>query len=174
MAVTDGQPVTPPYFAFDARRNLQARPLLDEHDPPQELSLTELRVQQERGTVVLDAREPGEFAAGHLRGSLNVGLAGRFAEWAGAVIRPDQPVVLVCPPGRELEAKVRLARIGFDQVSGCLGDPLRVLLQHPEEVEHSSRLSAAELATLRAELADLGGWCLSRGGSPGRCGAAGE
>lgn len=154
-AVTEGQPVTPPYFSFDARRNLQARPLLDEHDPPPELSLTELRAQQQRGTVVLDTREPGEFAAGHLRGSLNVGLAGRFAEWAGAIVRPDQPVVLVCPPGRALEAKVRLARIGFDQVNGCLRDPLRVLLHHPEEVDHSSRLSAAELVALRAEFADL-------------------
>jgi hydroxyacylglutathione hydrolase len=46
----------------------------------------------------------------------------------------------------------RCIRVGF---APCLGDPLRVLLQHPEEVEHSSRLSAAELATRRAELADL-------------------
>jgi glyoxylase-like metal-dependent hydrolase (beta-lactamase superfamily II)/rhodanese-related sulfurtransferase len=153
-AVTEGQPLTPPYFSFDARRNLQTRPLLDERRPPPELSLPELREQQENGAVVLDTREPGEFAAGHLRGSLNVGLAGRFAEWAGDVIRPDQRIVLVCEPGRELEAKVRLGRIGFDQVIGYLRDPLGVLVQHPELVDRSSRLTAAELAARKAELAD--------------------
>ena len=121
---------------------------------PPELSLPDLREQRENGAVVLDTREPSEFAAGHLRGSLNVGLAGRFAEWVGDVIRPDQPIGLVCEPGRELEAKVRLGRIGFDQVVGYLGDPLRVLVEHPEVVECSSRLTAAELAARRVELAD--------------------
>lgn len=153
-AVTEGQPVAPPYFSFDARRNLQTRPLLDEHHPPPELSLPELREQRGNGAVVLDTREPSEFATGHLRGSLNVGLAGRFAEWVGDVIRPDQPIGLVCEPGRELEAKVRLGRIGFDQVIGYLGDPLRVLVEHPEAVECSSRLTAAELAARRVEIAD--------------------
>jgi hydroxyacylglutathione hydrolase len=154
-AVTEGQPVTPPYFTFAARRNLQTRPLLDEHRPPPPLSLPELRAQQRRGAVVLDTREPGEFAGGHLRGSVNVGLGGRFAEWAGDVVRPDQPVALVCRPGRALEATVRLARIGFDQVIGRLDDPLRVFREHPEAVVRSSRLTAAELAARQPEIADL-------------------
>jgi glyoxylase-like metal-dependent hydrolase (beta-lactamase superfamily II)/rhodanese-related sulfurtransferase len=154
-AVTEGQPLIPPYFSFDARRNLQARPLLDEHRPPPELSLAGLRAERERGALVLDTREPGEFASGHLRGSLNVGLGGRFAEWAGAVVRPDRRIVLVCEPGRALEAKVRLGRIGFDQVIGSLHDPLRAFLRHPSLVERSSRLTAAELAARRAEIVDL-------------------
>lgn len=154
-AVTEGQPLTPPYFSFDARRNLEARPLLDESRPPPELSLAALREEWARGAVVLDTREPEAFAAGHLRGALNVGLGGRFAEWAGDVIRPDQRIVLVGEPGRELEAMVRLGRIGFDDVIGHLGDPLGVLLQHPDLVECSSRLTAADLAARRAEIADL-------------------
>ena len=147
--------MTPPYFSYDARRNLQRRALLDEHRAPPQLSLPELEQRRRAGAVVLDTREPADFAAGHLRGSLNVGLGGRFAEWAGDVIRPDQPIVLVCEPGRELEAKVRLARIGFDQVNGYLTDPLRVLVGQPRSVERSSRLTAAELAARRAALAEL-------------------
>jgi hydroxyacylglutathione hydrolase len=154
-AVNEGQPLTPPYFSFDARRNLQARPLLDEHRPPPKLSLPALREEQEHDAVVLDTREPGEFGVGHLRGSLNVGLAGRFAEWAGDVVRPDQRIALVCGRGRELEAKVRLGRIGFDNVIGHLDDPLEVFLNHPEVMERSSRLTPAELAARRAEVADL-------------------
>ena len=112
--VTEGQPIAPPYFSFDARRNREQRPLLDEQQSPPPLSMSEALARQADGTVVLDTREPADFAAGHLRGSVNVGLGGRFAEWAGDVLRPDQDIVLVCEPGRELEASVRLGRIGFD------------------------------------------------------------
>ena len=80
---------------------------------------------QQAGAVVLDARDDTTFAAGHLRGSINVGLGGRFAEYAGEIMRPDTPIVLVTPPGHESEAKVRLARIGFDHVIGALGQPDR-------------------------------------------------
>jgi hydroxyacylglutathione hydrolase len=109
-AVTSGQPPAPPYFSFDAQRNLQRRPLLDEATPPPAVSFTELTAQQSRGMVVLDTREPTDFVAGHLRGSVNVGLGGRFAEYAGDVLRPDQRILLVCPAGRELEATIRLGR----------------------------------------------------------------
>ena len=67
--------------------------------------------------MVLDARDPQEFAAGHLRGSLNVPADGRFAETAGMVLTPDQEVVVIAPQDREEEVIVRLARIGFDRVA---------------------------------------------------------
>jgi len=105
--------------------------------------------------VVLDTRSPADFAAGHLAGSLNVGLEGRFAEYAGDVIRPEQAVVLVCDPGTELEARVRLGRIGFDDVAGHLCDAVAVFLEHPEIVERSSRLTAADLARRIDDLPDL-------------------
>ena len=74
------------------------------------------RAAHEAGAVLLDTRAPESFASGHLRGSINVGLDGRFAEYAGDIIRPGQEVVLLGEPGRGTEAKVRLARIGFDDV----------------------------------------------------------
>jgi rhodanese-related sulfurtransferase len=77
---------------------------------------------------------------------LNVSLRSRFAEFAGDVLRPGQPIALLCDPGQELEAKVRLGRIGFDTVAGFLAEPLRTLANHPETAEPSSRLTAAELA----------------------------
>jgi rhodanese-related sulfurtransferase len=63
--------------------------------------------------------------------------------------------VLVCDPGRELEAKVRLGRIGFDNVIGSLADPLATLVEHPELAERSSRMTAAELARQRTEVREL-------------------
>src|SRR5207248_2844538 len=153
--VTEGQPTTPLYFSFDAHRNREAHALLDEHALPPALDADEVTARRAAGAVVLDCRQPLEFAAGHLAGSLNVGLEGRFAEYAGDVLRPDDEIVLVCDPGHELEAKVRLARIGFDNVTGHLADPVRAFLERPDLVVRSSRLTADELAERLRTIRDV-------------------
>jgi len=153
--VTEGQPARPAYFSFDARRNRELHPLLRETEPPKALTLEEVLELQRGGAVLLDTRTPADFATGHLRGSVNVGLQGRFAEYAGDVVRPDQPMVLVCDNGTELEAAVRLGRIGYDMVVGHLQDPLRVFLEHPSLVEASSRLSPTQLSVSLDEVPDL-------------------
>ena len=150
--VTDGQPTTPLYFSYDALRNRQVHPLLGEHEPPLPLSIAEVLAAQGEGVAVLDARMPEDFTAGHLPGSLNVGLGGRFAEYAGDVLSPDDRIVLVCDPGSELEAKVRLGRIGFDGVIGHLEDPVKAFLQRPDALARASRLTSDELAARRAEV----------------------
>jgi hydroxyacylglutathione hydrolase len=147
--VTEGQPPAPAYFAFDAARNRQRHALLDEESPLPLLALNDVLQRVQGGAVVLDARAAGDYAAGHLRGSVNVGLEGRFAEYAGDVLAPDTPLVLVTEGGHEHEAVVRLARVGFDTVLGALREPLRAFLEHAELTERSSRISAAELAERR-------------------------
>jgi glyoxylase-like metal-dependent hydrolase (beta-lactamase superfamily II)/rhodanese-related sulfurtransferase len=152
--VTEGQPLQPMYFSFDAQRNRQPHPLLDEEDLPAQLTLDELLARRD-DAAVLDTRDPMDFAAGHLRGSINVGLHGRFAEFAGDVLPPGRPLVLVGDPDTELEAKVRLARVGFDRIDGALADPLRVLVEHAEVVEPSSRLTVREFETRRRDIPGL-------------------
>ena len=49
-------------------------------------------------------REPAEFAASHLRGSLSIGLAGQYATWAGSLIDRTRPIVIIAAPRREREA----------------------------------------------------------------------
>jgi hydroxyacylglutathione hydrolase len=153
--VTEGQPLQPTYFSFDAKRNRQAHPLLDEEGLPAQLSLDDLLARRDAATAVLDTRDPIDFAAGHLRGSINVGLHGRFAEFAGDVLPPDRPVVLVSDPGTALEAKVRLARVGFDRIDGALADPLRVLVEHADIVEPSSRLTVQEFEARQRDVPGL-------------------
>jgi glyoxylase-like metal-dependent hydrolase (beta-lactamase superfamily II)/rhodanese-related sulfurtransferase len=153
--VTDGQPTAPPYFAFDASLNRRAREVLDESAEVALLPLDDVLARQAAGAVVLDARDAIAFAAGHLAGSVNVGLEGRFAEYAGDVVHPDEDIVLVTEPGRAHEARVRLARIGFDGVVGALAQPLETFLDRPEVVERSSRLTPTELADRRAQLPAL-------------------
>jgi len=146
-AVTEGQPVRPHYFEYDAHRNRELRPLLDE-EPPALLDVDELLERRAAGAVLLDAREPGDFAAGHLRGAINVGLQGRFAEWAADVLSPDRDILLVGDPDIAVEAKTRLGRVGFDRVVGQLAEPARVFADRPELIETSSRLTVNQLAEL--------------------------
>jgi rhodanese-related sulfurtransferase len=108
------------------------------------------------GAVLIDGRPAGEFASGHLRGAVNVGMEGRFAEYCGDIARPDQPIVLATDPGREGEAKVRLARIGFDRVVGAVGDVTRLLAEHPELAATSFRISASDFASWHAANVALG------------------
>ena len=84
---------------------------------------------------------------------MNVGLAGRYAEYAGSVIRPDEDIVIITDAGLELEAKVRLARFGYDRVVGSfIADNLADV---PSEVGRASRLTAQEFATRRHEIDNL-------------------
>ena len=154
-AVTQGQSVAPLYFAFAADSNRRDRELLDDHreTPAFDLDLT-LR-QQADGAVIIDGRSADLFASGHLRGSVNVGLDGRFAEYAGDVLRPGQTVILVTEPGREDEARIRLARIGFDHVTGALHDIERVLVDYPELAEQAPRVTASEVEQRRATEPEL-------------------
>ena len=154
-AVTEGQSPAPPYFSFDAQRNRAQRSLLDERTPPVPIAFAELAAEQFEGAVVLDARAAQDFAAAHLGGSMYIGLEGRFAEYAGTVLRPEQRIVVLTPPGRELEAKIRLGRIGFDNVVGFLADPMTTFSEHPDLLERSSRLGATALMKRRNEIADL-------------------
>jgi hydroxyacylglutathione hydrolase len=150
-AVTADQPAAPAYFGYDAARNKQDRPLLDD-TPPAPLPLDEVRRRQRAGATVLDTREPGDFAAGHVAGSINVGLSGRYAEYAGCVLDPETDVVLVTDPGHEAEAKTRLARIGFDRVVGHLAEPAAALTATPEAARQASRLDVDQLSAARSEV----------------------
>ena len=153
--VTEGQPVAPLYFGFDAGRNREARPLLDEVHAPPGLTLDEVLAEQASGARLLDTRDANDFAAAHLRGAIDVGLGGRFAEYAGDVLHPDDRIVLVSDPGTELEAKVRLGRIGFDGVVGHLAEPYRAFLERPDLVVRSSRLTADQLASVMSSRPDV-------------------
>jgi hydroxyacylglutathione hydrolase len=152
--VTADQPEAPPYFTFDAVLNSKERPTLDETLARQAnpMSLDQLLALQSVGAQILDVREPAEFAAAHLAGSVNIGLAGQFASWAGTVLSRDKPIVIIADPGREHEAATRLGRIGFDHIAGYLQNGLKSLESRPDLTTHTDRLSAQLAADRAAEV----------------------
>ncbi|MFJ8582551.1 rhodanese-like domain-containing protein [Micromonospora sp. NPDC093277] len=143
--VTGGQPAAPGYFAFDAVLNRKARELFDHSRAPRPLGAADFAAARADGAVVIDARDPQEFAAGHLRGAINIPADGRFAETAGSVVAPDRAVLVVAPQDREEEIVVRLARIGFDRVVGYLREPEAAFLEMVADLARASRLTASEL-----------------------------
>jgi len=144
--VTAGQPAAPGYFSYDAVLNRKERPL-HSATAPRPLRPEEFAALRAGSAVVVDARDPQEFAAGHFRGAVNVPVSGRFAEQAGTVLDPADDLVVIAPENREEEVVTRLARIGFDRVAGYLRNPEDVLTAMADEVTHASRLTAAQLRT---------------------------
>ena len=153
--VTEGQPPAPGYFVYNAILNRKDRELLDETQMPTAMSYDDVRAAMARGAILVDGRTPEEFAQGHLRGAVNVGLEGRYAEFAGSVIKPDVDIILFEEPGRELEGKNRLARIGFDRVIGYLVEPYQVMLSHRDDVQIASRLTAPAFGDRTSQVANL-------------------
>ena len=150
QVVTADQPEAPAYFTYDAVLNSKERPTLDqtlarEMNP---LTLDALLGLQTAGAQILDTRDPAEFGAAHLSGSINIGLGGQFATWAGTLLDHQHPIVIIADPGREMEAATRLGRIGFDHVAGYLQDGLLSLESRPELVAFTECLGAQFAAEL--------------------------
>ena len=144
--VTDGLGAPPAYFVDEVAVNKAGHLPFDPNLPVQQVDVaTAVRHQQRLGYLLLDVRDDQDFAAAHLRGAINVGLSGRFAEYAAAVIAADQPVVLIGSEEQCAEARVRLARVGLDLVAAQFTD-LQELSAHPELVVSSSRLTVRQAA----------------------------
>ncbi|HEY3998834.1 MAG TPA: MBL fold metallo-hydrolase [Candidatus Xenobia bacterium] len=142
-AVTAEQSSAPGYFLYDARRNRERHTTLDHllEGALQPLSWSAFRQAQEAGAQVVDVRDAEMYAQGHVKDSTNVGLSGKFATWAGAVLSPDRPLVIVADAGREKEAMTRLFRIGYDQIQGYLAEsaPPTALRQTPRLTPEEAR-----------------------------------
>ncbi len=153
--VTADQPDAPSYFTYDAILNTRERALLDRNleQVLRPIELDEALRMRDAGAQILDVRDAAEYAKGHLAGSINIGLGGQYATWAGTVLNRDKPIAIIAEPGREKEAALRLGRIGFDHVSGYLQGGMEALASRPDLVRPTERLSAP---TVAEELASAG------------------
>jgi hydroxyacylglutathione hydrolase len=146
--VTADQPEAPPYFSHDAMMNRRRREILGE---TLARGMKPLRVERglelaRAGAQVLDVRHPADFAPRHLAGSVNIGLRGSYATWAGTVLDRHRPIVILGEAGREYEAAMRLGRIGFDQVAGYIEGGIDATGGHSHLIRSSERIPPASLA----------------------------
>lgn len=117
--MTADLPEAPSYFPKDAEINRSGARELSELQPPQ--PLTPQQVEQLQDNVLLDVRSAADFGAGHVPGSMNIGLGGQFAMWAGSLIPLNASIVIIADTGAQVdESVVRLARVGIENVKGYL------------------------------------------------------
>ena len=120
MMTTD-LPEAPAYFARDVAINRDGATELTDLPEPAALAARDVEALQKKGAIVLDTRPAAQYGTGHVPGSLNIGLSGQFASWAGALISPTTPIVLVSEEEEQVrEARTRLARVGIENVAGYL------------------------------------------------------
>jgi hydroxyacylglutathione hydrolase len=145
--VTADQPEAPDYFTYDAILNTKERLTLMKtvRKALKPLSLGKVINLREEGAQILDVREPVEFEGAHLEGSINIPLDGKYATWAGTILRSDIPVVIIADTGREEEAIMRLGRIGFDNIKGYLEGGMHSFLSRPDLLKRTDRITAPTL-----------------------------
>ncbi len=72
--------------------------------------------------VVLDVREPAEFAAGHATGSRNVPLDQLEAKLQSTIKNKSLPVLIMCATGARAQRAVAIAKkLGYEQAQAVAG-----------------------------------------------------
>lgn len=120
--VTEGLSAPPQYFFKDAMINKKGYDSIDEvlDRNVKGLDAAQAKLAIENGALVLDTRSKEEFSAGFVPGSLFIGLDGTYAVWVGTLVDINRPILVVANDGKEREAILRLARVGYENVAGYL------------------------------------------------------
>lgn len=154
--MTTGMPPAPTYFSRDAEINRTGASALQALPRPQALTPEAVSAQVQRGALVLDVRAAAEYGRGHIPNSLNIGLGGQFASWAGSLISPETALILVAEDESKAdEAVLRLARVGLENVGGFLQGGMDAWRQAGRPTATVAQITVAELRRRLEEDADL-------------------
>jgi hydroxyacylglutathione hydrolase len=144
--LTSNLPTRPDYFLEDAEINRSGAGALTELAPLRALSPSEVQTLLQQNAWVLDVRSGADFAAGHVPGSVNIALSGQFASWAGAILSIHSNPVLVADTDAQIEeARLRLARVGIEEVRGYLAGGVAAWRKAGLAVLETPQISAQEL-----------------------------
>lgn len=122
IALLEGQPEPPKYFAMMKKLNKTTRPLLTTVPSPKKLHTSELLEAIASGVRIIDTRNKLSFAGGHIPGSINIQDNSAFSTWAGWILNYEDPFILIASEGRIESLTKALIRIGLDNVKGYLAD----------------------------------------------------
>lgn len=139
--VASDQPEVPMYFPKSAAKNLEGSTALEDLPKPKGFSTEDVKAFE---GLVLDVRTAGEYGAGHIPESVNIGLGGQFASWAGTLIPIGTPVAIVADRTEQVdEAFMRLARVGIETVAGFI-----LMNDWNGEIKEIEQVSVNEVAEL--------------------------
>ena len=145
MMTTD-LPEAPAYFSRDVKLNREGPGNLSELPKASALGPAAVEGLRRSGAVILDTRPAAQYGTGHIPGSLNIGLGGQFASWAGALVAPEKPIVLITEDEDHVEeARIRLTRVGLENVAGYLAGGLLAWHDANLPVTTTEQISVDEL-----------------------------
>ena len=160
--MTADLPESPAYFPKDAEINRTGAEALSQL--PEIVALTPAQIRDLTGRtptsspqyMILDVRAAAEFGAGHIPGSINIGLGGQFAIWAGTLIPIGTPIVIVAESEESAqEAVTRLARVGHESVKGYLAGGIAAWNKAGLELASLPQITVDELNELISNPASL-------------------
>lgn len=144
--LTENLPARPEYFLEDAEINRSGAATLTELPPLPKLSPGEVQALLDGGANVLDVRAGDSFAAGHVPRSINIALSGQFASWAGGILGIHSKPLLIGDSDAQIEeARLRLARVGIEELRGYLDGGVAAWEKAGFAVAKTPQISAAEL-----------------------------
>src|SRR5690554_219191 len=157
--VLDGLMPPPGHFPENVLMNIKGYESIDEvlHKGTQALSPEAFETAaNETDALLLDTRDAQTFSKGFIPNSINIGIDGNFAPWAGTLI-PDikQKILLIADEGREEEIVTRLARVGYDNTIGYLKGGFEAWKKAGKETDAIESISVDELAKRMEENPDL-------------------
>lgn len=147
--VTTGILPAPQYFAKAAALNKggydDIDTLLETRTRP--MSVEAVQQAQKEGALILDTRSADAFGEAHIPEAMFIGLDGSFASWVGTLIEDlEQAIVVITDEGREREAVLRLARVGYQNALGYLEGGMQAWVDAGEVVASLPSISAEDLA----------------------------
>ncbi len=113
----------PAYYSHMAGLNRRGPRVLGRLILPPALEPAAFEAAAARGTTIVDVRDRTAFAAGHIRGALNIELEGAFSGYVGWLVPFGAPLLLVLPDGSPdalVEATTELLRVGYERLGGWL------------------------------------------------------
>jgi len=144
--MTEDLPARPEYFQRDVNINRQGAPPLASLAPIQAITPRDADRMRQNGVTILDTRAANQFCSGHVHGSINIGLSGQFAAWAGSVIGLDRELILVAEDRNAAdEARNRLARVGIERVAGFIEEGVTGWVREGFPLEPTDQISVQEL-----------------------------
>ena len=145
-------PERPGYFALDVEINRSGAPPLEELPPLPAIAPSELKERRDGGAIILDTRPASDFAAAHIPGSIQIGLAGQYASWAAIVLGLSKEIVLVAEdPEKVAESRLRLTRVGIEHVTAYLDGGIPRWIHDSLPTEETSQISVEQLQQLLKE-----------------------
>lgn len=151
--LTSELPQRPGYFEHDVELNRSGAAPMSELPPLASLNPEEVSVLQRSGATVLDTRPAAQFGAGYVPESVQIGLAGQFASWAGRVLDLESDLILVAEDHEHVEeSRLRLARVGIERVAGYLGDGILGWIRAGEPLWQVPQISVQDVARQREDL----------------------